>query len=493
MNTDFDIKNIQEKILNKVIVSFALFSFALHLVFIIYFIVQAQFNITAAIKGSVALPLYLLAIFRNKLSFKAKIIILISSQLVGFFIGVYHEGLLATAIIFMVVSPVFISFITSQRNALLFLFLSLSILLFFSFLYINGYLTEIRALFASKQIFLWVQHLTVIFFTSWGLLYVSVYYRKSLIKSHSQILKQKTELDKHRNKLEHLVKEKTDELSMALEELQATNEELHTINEEMYNKNEVINSKNEALTQALNNLQRTQQKLIQAEKMASLGTLTAGVSHEINNPLNFIVGSYEGLKNYFEEHGSSDSKTTTLLLDALKLGTDRATNIVKGLNQFSRNIEKTDEICNVHAILDNCLIMLNNEVKNKIEIIKNYYPGEINISCNVGKLHQVFINLLTNAIYAIKEEGVITIETKIIDESVIITISDNGTGIEKEHLSQITDPFFTTKPPGEGTGLGLSIAYSILKEHKGTIDFKSEKNIGTKATITLPVNPQIKN
>jgi len=291
----------------------------------------------------------------------------------------------------------------------------------------------------------------------------------------------KIALNKHLSEVEYTVKLRT-------EELQAANEELQVINEDLFNKNNIINQKNDELTKTIRNLKETQQQLVQSEKMASLGTLTAGVAHEINNPLNYIMGAHVGFENYFDEFGSANKPETDILQNSIKVGIERISGIVKGLNQFSRNNENLDENCDIHTILENCLVMLHNKTKNKVEIVKQYTNNPIITKGNVGKLHQVFINILTNAYQSILESGTILINTKIEGSNTIIEIIDNGIGIEKKNLPNITDPFFTTKPPGEGTGLGLSISHTIIKEHKGNLIFESEENKGTKVKVILPIS-----
>ncbi len=283
----------------------------------------------------------------------------------------------------------------------------------------------------------------------------------------------------HKENLELLVKEKTKDLEEAIEELRSINEDLSF-------KNHIIHDQNKKLKKTLKQLKETQEQLLQSEKMASLGVLTAGIAHEINNPLNFILGAYLGLENYFEDYGSKEDANTRLLLDSIKTGVERASRIVKGLNQFSRENSKLDEECDVHLILNNCLIMMYNQFKNKVEVNKSYNPEAIMVKGNVGKLHQVFVNIFDNAIYSIKDKGVITISTYKEKNNIIIEISDNGSGIKPKNISHITDPFFTTKPPGDGTGLGLSISYSIIKEHNGSIEFESVIDKGTKVMIKLP-------
>jgi signal transduction histidine kinase len=261
--------------------------------------------------------------------------------------------------------------------------------------------------------------------------------------------------------------------------------DLENVNTKLEERQKEILQQSEELKATLNQLHQTQNQLIQSEKMASLGILSAGVAHEINNPLNYIMGAYEGLDDYFNETGSDDSKIP-ILLNGIKTGIDRVSAIVNGLNQFSRNNETLSEKCDIHSIINNCLVMLNNQLSERITVTKSYFSEEIRIEGNVGKLHQVFINIFSNSIQAIDKKGSIIISTNKIGENCIIEVSDSGCGINPENLPKVTDPFFTTKDPGKGTGLGLSITYNIIRDHKGAIEFHSELNKGTTVKITLP-------
>lgn len=274
------------------------------------------------------------------------------------------------------------------------------------------------------------------------------------------------ELDKYKQALERKVDERTKELNKKNTELELANKKL---------------------SKTLANLQTTQSQLIQSEKMASLGILTSGVAHEINNPLNYLMGSYVGLSNYFDKFDSYDKTNTDILLDSINVGVNRISSIVKGLNQFSRNNESMDEDCDIHEILNNCFTIVRSQSKHKTEFIKNYSNEQIIARGNAGKIHQVFLNILTNSIHALKDEGEVSATTHIRGENALIEILDNGRGIDKSIINKILDPFFTTKPPGEGTGLGLPISLSIIEEHRGTFNIESELNKGTKITITLPL------
>ncbi len=271
------------------------------------------------------------------------------------------------------------------------------------------------------------------------------------------------------------------------------------------------------MTQAFEQLKATQSKLVESEKMASLGLLTAGVAHEINNPVTFISGGIESLEDNYADieqllrmvisfNSSKDAieqwqKIEDLkndieperilnemkgLFNSIKNGANRTAEIVKGLRNFSRLDENDMKRANLEEGLNNTLVILNNKLKNRITLKKEY--GNIpEIDCYPGQLNQVFMNILNNSCDAIEEEGEITIITKQENEKVEIRIKDNGSGMPEEIRSHIFEPFFTTKPVGKGTGLGLSISYGIIEKHNGTIEVKSEVGKGTEFIITLPM------
>jgi two-component system NtrC family sensor kinase len=275
-----------------------------------------------------------------------------------------------------------------------------------------------------------------------------------------------TSLDEHKKELEHKVLKRTKELNQKNKELEVSNKELGL---------------------AVSKLSEAQNQLIHSEKMASLGILTAGVAHEINNPLNFILGGYTGLKNHFEEINTTADHEINFFLNSIHTGVKRASKIIDSLSQFSRSTDSFDENCDIHKILDDCLIMLDISIKNKIDIKKEYTNSKINIEGNLGKLYQVFLNILNNSIQAIESKGKILVQTNLIDSSVEIRITDTGYGISEQNLSKILNPFYTTKQPGEGTGLGLSITFSIIKNHMGSLEFESKEDEYTTVIVKLPI------
>jgi PAS domain S-box-containing protein len=268
----------------------------------------------------------------------------------------------------------------------------------------------------------------------------------------TEILNYQAELEKHKNNLEQLVEKRTHQLEKAMQELK-----------------------------------EAQSQLIQSEKMASLGILTAGVAHEINNPLNYIQSSIYGLENMLK-HGI-DNAVLEKIIKNMKVGVERASSIVKSLNTFSRKGKTRRKLCNINKIIDECLLLLNHELKNKYTVTKNYTSEKYLLIGEEESLHQVFINLLINSIQAMNDEGEIVISTQLDKnkKQLQVKISDTGEGINKENISKIFDPFFTTKPPGKGVGLGLSIVYKIVREHNGTITLESEPSEGTVVNIILPI------
>lgn len=281
---------------------------------------------------------------------------------------------------------------------------------------------------------------------------------------------------------------------------------------------EDIQYQKDQLEKTVQELKATQAQLVQSEKMASLGQLTAGIAHEINNPVNFIASNVEALKLDFadlqtlldridelpncenpkvclEEINQLSSNLDVPLLKSeiadliggVERGAQRTKDIVSGLRTFSRDNKDKFELANIHEGLDSTLIILGNKLKDKISIKKEY--GEIPaVYCQISKLNQVFLNIINNAIQAINEdEGLITIATKVVEQNVHISITDTGPGMDEMTKKRIFEPFYTTKEVGKGTGLGLSISYGIIQQHGGVITAESEPGKGSKFTIQIPI------
>ena len=240
------------------------------------------------------------------------------------------------------------------------------------------------------------------------------------------------------------------------------------------------------LKETIEKLEQTQGHLVKSEKMASLGILAAGVAHELNNPLNYIKGGVTTLEIQASKEGRVESPDFKNSLSIIHEGINRASAILKGLGQYSRQSEKMSESCDLNKILENCLVILSNSLKYHVKVIRHYSTDAPIIFGNEGKLHQALINIIANAEQSIAGEGTITISTKSNEKLIEVSISDTGSGITKENLNRLGDLFFTTKEPGKGTGLGLSISYKIIEEHRGKINVESEVGKGTTFTLTFP-------
>ncbi|AJY38503.1 HAMP domain protein [Burkholderia humptydooensis] len=301
----------------------------------------------------------------------------------------------------------------------------------------------------------------------------------------------RNELLNHQRHLEERVAERTNELTAANRELVSTNAKLTLAHV----------------------------KLLESEKLASIGLLAAGVAHEINNPVGFVYSNFGTLEAYLrklfhvltlyenmEEKIASPEAVSTIhsaketaelnylkedipaLMRESRDGLMRVKEIVQNLRDFARNDAKpTFVLANVHQGLDSTLRVVQNEVKAHAEIVKEY--GDLpDIECVLSQLNQVFLNIIVNASHAMRDRfGRITIRTSADADTICIAISDNGCGIASEHLTRIFEPFFTTKPVGKGTGLGLSISYGIVSSHHGQLTVESEPGRGTTFHIVLPI------
>lgn len=256
---------------------------------------------------------------------------------------------------------------------------------------------------------------------------------------------------------------------------------------------EEIDMQNQNLKEAYKNLEEAHTKLVQTEKMAALGVLTAGIAHEINNPLNYIKSGKEIIKQITEQNNSEilirDKDTFETVLDGIDLGVDKIMNITKSLGAFTTTSDKINNKVYLNKVIDDTLTILDHDLKNRINVSREYATKDIFIIGNEGKLYQVFSNLITNSIHAIEGEGEISISAKETEVKTVISITDSGCGIPDELLNKIFDPFFTTKEQGKGTGLGLSIVYNIIKELNGNIEIDSIVDKGT--TVKLEFKKEI--
>ncbi|MBT33702.1 MAG: hypothetical protein CMO01_28905 [Thalassobius sp.] len=340
---------------------------------------------------------------------------------------------------------------------------------------------------------------------------------------------QKDEINNKNIELEHKteevltqsenLKKANEEIIKSHDELERKNNEIEKQNTELADQRDAIRNSYSQLEDTLRQLKTAQIKLIESEKMASLGQLTAGIAHEINNPINFISGNINPLKRdiadikqllekvrgfengYNKDELISDIKQLCShleldiligevddLLFGIEEGALRTKEIVLGLRNFSRLDENDYKLADINQGMISTITLLKSKMRDRIELHTDF--GNIpKVDCLPGQINQVFMNIVNNAIQAIDGKGNIFIKTSMHNEkTVTVEIKDDGSGIDNNIKNRIFDPFFTTKDVGEGTGLGLSISYGIIKEqHQGDITVESEKEKGTTFKIFLPI------
>ena len=315
---------------------------------------------------------------------------------------------------------------------------------------------------------------------------------KEADKNHSMIQFKLERVEKDRNTLSIMLQE-------SIEDLQK--------------KSLVIEDANKALTQTLEELKTTQVQLIQSEKMASLGELTAGIAHEIQNPLNFVNNFSEVCNELIEEmceqleKGNSEeakaiANEIKMSLEKINLHGKRADGIVKSMLQHSRTSTGKKEPTDINVLADEYLRLAYHGLRAKDKsfnaAIKTDYDENIGLIKIISQdLGRVILNLITNAFYAVMEkkklyptgyEPTVTVSTKKNDNKIIVEVKDNGTGIPQKAIDKIFQPFFTTKPTGQGTGLGLSLSYDIVtKGHGGELKVETKEGESTTFSVILPV------
>jgi signal transduction histidine kinase len=312
-------------------------------------------------------------------------------------------------------------------------------------------------------------------------------------------------------------------LEAAEQNQQLIREQNIVLEQKVFERTVELEETNDELKVTLSYLKDTQSQLVDAEKMASLGQLTAGIAHEINNPINFVSANLRPLKmdindlldlikryeevapegwenklkeiEQFKKQIDLDylKKEIETLLAGIEDGARRTTEIVSGLKNFSRLDESEMKMANVNEGIESTLILLKSAVPANVEVITRL--GNIPpIECLPGKLNQVFMNLLSNALYAIERnknvvEPKLIITSLVVDDKVVVRFEDTGIGMTPEVKAKIFEPFFTTKDVGEGTGLGMSIVFKIVEIHKAKMEIETEPGKGT--VITLILNKKI--
>lgn len=229
-----------------------------------------------------------------------------------------------------------------------------------------------------------------------------------------------------------------------------------------------------------------QEQLLQSRKLASIGTFSSGIAHELNNPLNNISLTADTLQE--DEETLTPEERREMVADIIH-ETERASKIVRNLLDFSRERATRNEFVELRGLIEKTVSLIQNQLALNYVWVEDYIPADLpRVLGNRHNLQQVFLNLFLNSMQAMGEGGLIHLEGAVDEKGYVrIEVNDTGNGIPPEQLAHIFDPFFTTKPVGQGTGLGLSIAYGIVKKHGGYIEVRSKVNVGTTFSVYLPI------
>ncbi|MBN8704627.1 MAG: hypothetical protein J0L62_02025 [Bacteroidetes bacterium] len=337
------------------------------------------------------------------------------------------------------------------------------------------------------------------FWTAFGFLVISIlaglyFYRVNQFKFHEK-------------RLQNQVAERTKEIFSEKEKVETSLRTTEAAKQD-------LRAKTEELEQALIQLRKTQSQLIQSEKMISVGQLTAGIAHELNNPINYIfsavlplrrdvenlISTIDHLVKSFPEntelvrllltHHDYDEVITEIpvLLEGIEDGARRTELIVRSLRNFSRLDEDIPKKIDLLLNIENTLFLLRNRISDHITIIRDFEEIPM-VDCYPGQLNQVFMNLLQNSLDALSGRGTLTLKSWLEGNEVYLSFQDDGTGIPDAIMPKIFDPFFSTKEIGQGVGLGLFVCYGIIKAHQGHITVSSRPGIGTTVTVMMPVHP----
>lgn len=242
-------------------------------------------------------------------------------------------------------------------------------------------------------------------------------------------------------------------------------------------------------------LREAQTHLIHSEKMAGLGQLVAGIAHEINNPLAFVINNIFIVQETLEKLAAAELPAEAraklgkmqLRIGDAHAGATRVKDLVTKLRTFSRLDEGAVKTIDIHESIESVLLFLRHKMEGRIEVERNYGDVQM-LTCFAGELNQVLMNVIANAIDAIDGQGRIILTTAQQNGHFTIRVRDTGKGIREEIRNRIFEPFFTTKPIGQGTGLGLAISYGIVKAHHGLMEFSSKPGEGTEFTLKIPTS-----
>ena len=425
-----------------------------------------------------------LLIFQSKVRLTVRVILFSIFLTATSFSSLYSFGLLSLDKTYLLTAPVILSFAVGRRWSYAFIMVIVCGFLFIGDRFSTGQLPlpDLSTLNHFLHLPIDAAAITVV---SFAMVIIISGMREKLIANVSDIYERYSRLKMEEETLKAIRIDLNEKVQNRVTDLNDSQAMLLEARKKLQEQHDMFVDQQKVLEKTNLDIRAAQADLSQARKLASLGSLSLGVAHEINNPLNFIQGTLVVLEKRLA--GSGDQPSLDLLA-SIQAGAGQVNRIVKGLAQFGSHNEETVELCDVLPILEGCRLMVSPKLgpSTRLEIVQ---PGSpCMVTANRGKLHQLFINIFYNAVQAVSDEGLILVSVfqKQASNMVVVRVSDNGIGIPEEILHRITEPFFTTRPAGKGTGLGLYICRQIVDELHGSLTFRSRSGKGTDVDIELP-------
>ena len=464
------IDQVRNSIINSSLVIGSIVAVITYLISLTKFL-ESGFELSFVTDLIVIIAVLIITIKRKRLNVNLKSYVILLGIFIVVIIDVIEIGILSANKILLILIPFFSIISLSTRRALTYFFSTLGVIIIIAVLHVTETIPTPKE--DTFGLAAWSINLLMIVLVAVIILLIVKSFDKAyndfiqeLKEKNETLNKNQQELARYKDDLEELVEQRTEELNKT---------------------NLALEGKTEELSGALVQLRQAQEELVQAEKNEALGNLATGVSHEINNPLNFIHGGLEIAELYLEEHLSKKQLSEIKpALDSIREGVERSSKVVKGLDQYSQLNSKHQQL-SINEVLTDCLKILSNEIPKSIELSTNYSELPKIYSRKDG-LYQIFLSIINNAIEAIDSRGKIKIITEQDKNLVLIRISDTGRGIPEANASKLGNPFFTTKKTSHGVGLGLYSSFQIIRKINGSIKIDSKEEEGTDVHIRLPID-----
>lgn len=442
------------------------------------------FNSTFWVRIIILATLILFHFMRKRIHVRVKIGVITLLSILLFGLAVQRLGFFSPMKYFPLVVAILMAFLFEQRTIR---FFTIGLMLVYYIASISLVKDPGRYAIPPESLFLnpyhWITDLSLSILCIGTTLYMIQRSRSALGQSIDELKEQnesieatKVEILRYNTGRQSIIEEKVSDLKQLVADIDRQNQELEQVNQSIVQQNERLDSANRLLKQA-------KEKMIVSDRMASLGLLTAGVCHEIKNPLNHFQASITILRKKLA--GKSTDEGVERLLKIIEEGSGRITEIISSLNQFDHSGSTSTEYVNVIEVVENCRSILSSRFSKGVQYEFEYEHRYVGLPINADKLHQVILNIMQNALDAMPEKGEMKVLVLATSDKLILEIADNGHGIDPEILTSVTDPFFTTKSGAEHTGLGLYHAQKLITECGGKMLIESVPGQGTIVRLVL--------